>query len=204
MELHTVEARWFEDGPCPAVVAEWFHSAQWVSEPEARTDEYLKLPGRDDVGVKRRAGIQLDLKLRTGTPTGVVLPEGLDGPVEAWTKWSFPLGSDVSLPGEGSWIPVEKLRWSRGYAATGRGVVAVPPGATSSSGCAIELVELAIGRRRAWGFGFEAFGEGNLDDVLAATGQAVVADTPLGDITFTARGTHSYPAWLQLEGTAAG
>lgn len=202
MELQTVEVRWFQDGPCPAAAAEWFHGGLWVSEPERRTDEYLKLPDRDDIGVKRRAGVQLDFKLRTGSPTGVVLPHGLDGPVEAWTKWSFPLGSDVSLPGDGSWIPVEKLRWSRVFEANEAGeAIAVPAGTTISSGCGAEVVELTIGTRRAWGFGFEAFGEGDLAEVLAAASHAVVADTPLGDITFTARGTHSYPAWLQAEGT---
>jgi hypothetical protein len=35
--------------------------------------------------------------------------------------------------------------------------------------------------------------------VLAATCRAVTAETPLGDITFTADGAHSYPAWLQAE-----
>jgi len=205
MELQTVEVRWFQDGRCPAATANWFHSGLWVSEPERRTDEYLQLAHRDDIGVKRRAGVQLDLKLRTGAPTGVVLPDGLKGPVEAWTKWSFPLGSGVSLPGDGSWTPVEKLRWSRVYAANEAGVaVAVPAGTTSLSGCAAELVELTIGTRRAWGFGFEAFGDGDLAEVLAATSHAVVADTPLGDITFTVRGTHSYPAWLQAEGGGGG
>jgi hypothetical protein len=198
MELRTVEVRWFGSGRCPAAVADWFHGGASVSESERRTDEYLRLPDRDDVGVKRRAGIQLDLKLRTGAPPGVVLPDRFDGPVEAWTKWSFPLGSDLSLP-DRSWIPVEKLRWSRFYAIVGDGAVSVPADATISTGCAAELVELAVEERRAWGFGFEAFGDGDLADVLAATCRAVVADTPLGDIAFAAAGAHSYPAWLLAE-----
>lgn len=197
MELSTIEVRWFHEGKCPPAVTEWFHSGSRVSEPERRTDEYLRLPGRDDIGVKRRAGVQLDLKLRTGTRDGAELPKGLEGPVEAWTKWSFPLGTAVSLPGDGSWIPVEKLRWSRLYVATGGGGAnAVPLATEVHSGCAAELVELAIGSRPAWGLGFEAFGEGDLVQVLAATCRAVVADTPLGDIEFTTGVPHSYPAWL--------
>jgi hypothetical protein len=195
MQLSTVEVRWFQDGRCPAAVAGWFHGGSWVGEPERRTDEYLRLPDRDDIGVKRRAGVQLDLKLRAGTRDGVALPDGLEGPVEAWNKWSFPLGSE-SLPGDGSWIPVEKLRWSRLYATEAGGAMAVPMGTESASGCAAELVELAIGPRRAWGFGLEAFGDGDLTEGLAATCDAVVADTPLGGIAFSGRGAHSYPAWL--------
>jgi hypothetical protein len=199
MELHTVEVRWFHPGSCPDHVSEWFHSGPSVSEPERRTDEYLRLPGRDDLGVKRRAGIQLDLKLRMGTLRDVVVPEGLDGPVESWTKWSFPLGPEASLPGR-SWIPVEKVRWSRLYEAVGKGVaVSVPAGAVISDGCSAELVELVVDGRRAWGFGFEAFGDGDRADALMATCRAVVADTPVDGITFEPDGPHSYPAWLQTE-----
>jgi hypothetical protein len=182
-------------------VADWFHGGPSVSEPERRTDEYLRLPDRDDLGVKRRAGIQLDLKLRTRAPSGVALPDGFDGPVEAWTKWSFPLGPELSLH-DRSWIPVEKLRWSRLYAVSGDGAVSVPVDATISTGCAAELVELVVEERRAWGFGFEAFGDGDLSDVLAVTCRAVVADTPLGEIAFATGGPHSYPAWLQREAAA--
>lgn len=198
MELRTVEVRWFGSGHCPGAVADWFHGGPSVSEPERRTDEYLRLPDRDDVGVKRRAGIQLDLKLRTGAPSGVVLPDRLDGPVEAWTKWSFPLGPDVSLP-DRSWIPVEKLRWSRLYAVSGDGAVSVPADTQVGSGCAAELVELSVNERLAWGFGLEAFGEGDLTAVLTVTCRAVVADTPLGEVAFTSQGAHNYPAWLRAE-----
>jgi hypothetical protein len=198
MELQTVEVRWFRSGPCPGAVADWFHGGPSVSEPERRTDEYLRLPDRDDLGVKRRAGIQLDLKLRTGAPSGVALPDGFDGPVEAWTKWSFPLGPDLSLP-DRSWIRVEKLRWSRFHAVSGDGAVSVPADATISTGCAAEMVELAAEGRPAWGFGFEAFGESDLTAVLIATCRAVVADTPLGELAFGSEGAHSYPAWLRAE-----
>ncbi|NNF89629.1 MAG: hypothetical protein HKM97_13970 [Acidimicrobiia bacterium] len=197
MELPTVEVRWFRAGPCPGPVADWFHGGPTVSESERRTDEYLRLPERDDVGVKRRAGVQLDLKLRTGVRSRVALPDGLDGPVEAWTKWSFPIGPGLSVP-DRWWIAVEKLRWSRFYAVSADGAaVSVPAETAISTGCAAELVELAVEDRPAWGFGFEAFGDGDLADVLAATCRAVVADTPLGDIAFGAAGAHSYPAWLQ-------
>ena len=184
-------------------VADWFHSGRLASEPESRTDEYLRLPDRDDLGVKRRGGLQLDLKVRTGVEQEVILPDGFDGPIEAWTKWSFLLGSEETLPGAGSWVRVDKRRWSRFYApAGGSAVTSLPAGTEVTAGCAAELVELAVGDRPAWGFGLEAFGDVDRAALLAATCRAVVADTPLGGIMFPAGVAHSYPAWLQRELTA--
>jgi hypothetical protein len=204
MELSTVEVRWFQDGRCPAAVAEWFHRGPRVGGPERRTDEYLLLPDRDDLGVKRRAGMQLDLKLRTATLAGVVLGDGFAGRVEAWTKWSFPLAPESVLPGDRSWVPVEKLRWPRLYSAgSGDTACSVAAGTFPSHGCTVELVEVAIGARHSWGFGFEAFGDGDLSQVLTATCRAFEADTPLGDITFALDDCYGYPAWLMREGAAA-
>jgi len=197
MELSTLEVRWFYEGKCPPALSEWFHSGSRVSEPERRTDEYLRLPGRDDIGVKRRAGVQLDLKLRTGRLEDPVLPDGFHGPVEAWTKWSFPLGSDAPLPGTGSWVAIDKRRWSRLYAATGTNAVGpVSFGADIDAGCAAELVELAVGSDRAWGFGFEAFGDCDRAELLAAACRVLADETPLRAWSFAAGVPHSYPAWL--------
>jgi hypothetical protein len=154
--------------------------------------------------VKRRAGIQLDLKVRTATLSGVVLGDGLDGRTETWTKWSFPLAPDFTLPADGSWVPVEKHRWSRLYASTGGDTASsVAPDIIPTQGCAVELVEVAIGALHSWGFGLEAFGAGDLSRVLTATCRALEADTPLGDITFGVRDSHSYPSWLLREQAAA-
>jgi hypothetical protein len=197
MELSTVEVRWFQEGRCPAVVAEWFHRGSRVSEPERRTDEYLRLPDRDDIGVKRRAGVQLDLKLRTGRLVDPVLPDGFHGPVEAWTKWSFPLRSDTPLSGAGSWVAIDKRRWSRLYTATGMDAIGpVSSGADIDAGCSAELVELAVGGDRAWGFGFEAFGDCDRAELLAGTCRVLAEETPLGAWSFVNGVPHSYPAWL--------
>jgi hypothetical protein len=205
MELRTVEVRWFLAGGCPGAIAGWFTSGPAVGEPEHRIDEYLAIPDRDDFGVKRRAGIQLDLKLRTARRTDVVLADGLDGRTEAWTKWSFPLAPESTVPADGSWVPVEKRRWSRLYASTGGDTVSpVAPGSITTNGCAVELVEVAIGGRDSWGFGLEAFGAGDLGRVLTATCRALEADTPLGDITFSVHDSHSYPSWLLRERAGAG
>ena len=110
--LRTVEVRWFLAGPCPEAVIEWFHAGERVGEPERRADEYALL-ARDDLGIKRRGADVLDIKVRTAQLDSVSLPDGLVGRVEAWTKWSVPLGASGALPMES--VVVSKTRWSRRY-----------------------------------------------------------------------------------------
>jgi hypothetical protein len=197
VELSTVEARWFSSGLCPQAVVSWFHAGPLVSQSERRTDEYLALPGRHDLRVKLRAGLQIDIKQRTALVAGVALPAAFDGWVEAWTKWSFPLQADQDQRLGRAWTRVEKVRWSRLYEVTPAAVRAAPFGRLVPAGCAAELVTIRVGRHQAWGFGFEAFGEADtLDRVLAAGAGALVADTPADDVAFTRDDSYSYPAWL--------
>lgn len=198
MELRTAEVRWFEAGPCPAEVADWFHRGEPAGEPERRTDVYLKLPDRDDLGVKLRGAGQLDLKMRTGALAGLVLPDGFAGRGETWAKWSFPLAPGRGLPGGEAWIAVEKVRWARWYRVAGdRTVTAVATGSGLADGGAAELVEIGVGRHRGWGFGFEAFGSAlRAETVLEATVRAFARDAPSGG--FPAVNSHSYPSWLRM------
>ena len=199
MEFRTVEVRWFSAGRCPEAVTNWFLAGPLVSEPERRTDDYLLLPESDELGVKLRGSSLLELKLRTGSVNEVSLP-GLDGRVEAWTKWSFLLDSAGARPAEESWIPVEKTRWSRIYEVHENGeCTAVSTGRTLSNACAAELVEVRIGSRLSWGFGFEAFSQ-TLEAavVLEEAASRFVQDTPLDDLTFGEANSHSYPSWLQV------
>ncbi len=198
----TVEVRWLMTGPPPRVVSDWFLHAPVAAITESRADLYLDLADRDDMGVKVRAGTLLELKFRTGVHAELGLAEGFDGRVESWTKWGFALDPAKTGTGGGDpgWIQVEKTRRSRLYEVTtdGRSSHAVPsierPG---DSGCAAELVEVRVGDPIAWGIGVEAFGTAsNLRDVLVAGMDAYVADTPLGNLEFGIRDSHSYPAFL--------
>ena len=63
--LETTELRWFGTGPVPGDVASWFTHDGRVGSVEDRTDLY-RCDGRSDLGVKRRAGTTLELKVREG------------------------------------------------------------------------------------------------------------------------------------------
>lgn len=198
----TVEVRWFQTGPPPKVVSDWFSHAPVPAINESRADLYVDLTGRDEIGVKVRAGTLLELKFRTGVHAGLDLPEGFDGRVESWTKWGFALNPAETPPEGGGpgWTDVEKTRRSRLYEVVfdGGSCHAVPSmERLGESGCAVELVEVRVGAHVAWGVGFEAFGStADLRDILVAGMNACVSDTPLGSLEFGFRDSHSYPAFL--------
>ena len=197
MELPTREVRWFLPGECPAAIREWFAAGPLLGDLERRTDHYFILAGRADLGVKLRGGSVLDLKVRTGGPDDVIFVDGVAGRAEDWSKWSFPLSTNPSPMGSG-WVAVEKSRRSRLYEVTAGGKARAVPGAGEvTDGCAAELVELEVGRLRAWGFGFEAFA--TLLPRRAVLEAAVVAfagDTPLAEVGFDIADSCGYPAWL--------
>lgn len=198
----TLEARWFQPGRLPEHVSDWFLQAQFPVSTESRTDLYLDLPGRLDMGVKLRAGSLLEVKVRTGVHTEPGLPEGFEGRVESWTKWGFSLHQTESTPGGGQrdWISAAKTRLSRFHTvASDEGSIRAVASAElpADNGCTAELVEVRVGAAVAWGLGFEAFGTApDLLRVLVAGMNACVADTPLGALEFAIRDSHSYPAFL--------
>lgn len=201
---NTVEVRWFQSGPIPKAVSDWFLKTKIPATPESRADLYLDLAGRGDLGVKVRAGALLELKIRTGVHTELSLTDGLDGRVESWTKWGWALDQAEGGPGTGDprWMEVSKSRRSRFYSAAsdGKAPYAVPPmEQPGESGCAAELVEIQIGAHAAWGIGFEAYGTtSDLRKTLIAGMNAFVEDTPLGNLEFALSNSRSYPAFLAL------
>ena len=195
MEWRTTEVRWFFAGPCPEAIAQWFHGGVLVGGPEARTDEYAQLH-RDDLGIKRRSGHLLDLKVRTAQLPGAGLPPGLDGRLEAWAKWSFALDPTASAPS--AWLPVEKRRWTRRYEIIEGDSRPIALDQLVAVGCAAELAFLRVASHEAWSFGFEAFNtEGEALAPLTIGVRAFVAETPLGSIRFDARDSCGYPHWLK-------
>lgn len=143
--VETTELRWFATGGLPIEVTSWFTRNGTVGVPEDRTDTY-RIGGRSDVGLKRRSGEMLELKIRQSVGQRLELGTGLAGRVETWRKWS-PAPSvhdnDVSLP----WIDVRKRIIKRLFSLRGEETTFSPQAvARLPAGCAWSSCDL--GRRR--------------------------------------------------------
>lgn len=195
--FETAEVRWFYPGTCPPQLRDWFESSGGTSAAEQRTDRYLALGGRSDLGVKLRGVGLLEMKMRTADHGFTTFSKSVTGRVEEWAKWSFRLADN----GEGGdWLNVEKRRRVRTYIVdefTGR-VSPGEPFQRADEACHSELVDIRLEDAHYWGLGFEAVGRGHgqAPSVLAAGIAAFLSDTPLTTGEFRAPDSCSYPALL--------
>ncbi len=112
--MKTREIRWFFKDPLPGV-------EQWISlldshrlTREHRTDSYLYIPSRDDLGIKIREG-RLEFKYREDTPRPKRLSSGCEGYLETWIKYGFELVpgkplSEILTGQDPAWCEVSKTR----------------------------------------------------------------------------------------------
>ncbi len=113
--LKTREIRWFFAGETPGLKSPFEGLSEDQFALESRTDRYLRVPGREDLGIKIRQG-RLEVKYRTRTPEGFEAAPGVRGMLECWEKLGFEL-SPGGVPGmlpenfEASWVEVHKQRW---------------------------------------------------------------------------------------------
>ncbi len=112
--MKTSEIRWFFKDPKPGV-------EKWLGlldthrlTREHRTDSYLYLPQRDDLGIKVREG-RLEVKYREDPPRPKKIARGCEGYLETWVKYGFELAPgkpvDEILTGQDPiWSEVRKSR----------------------------------------------------------------------------------------------
>lgn len=192
----TTELRWFVPGPLPPDIRGWFTGSTGV--PEERTDTYL-LDGRDDIGVKRRFGETLELKVRQSLDGRIELDDGLAGSLEVWRKWS-PAEGLVGDGTDGPWVDVHKAVIKRRFSMDGTEIHFSPEPQPTGAGCDVEVAGVSVGAVQLWTFAFAAFGSlSTRRGALLASWQALVTDTPcpepFGPRTGRAMG---YPEWLTL------
>ena len=113
---------------------------------ESRTDIYLVLPGRSDLGVKFREN-RLELKYRLGEHLAKEIAPGIIGCLESWEKLGFPLTPEIrdSVLPEGSEairIPVSKRRLATMIETTGVRESFHPLGTPITAGVQFEYTEL--------------------------------------------------------------
>ena len=178
--LDTTELRWFFAGPLPSNVRNWYVGSSGVAEE--RCDAYL-LDGRVDIGVKRRFGTTLELKVRQSLGEPIELGEGL-----------------VDEGTDGRWVDVHKSVVKRRFLIDGTEVAFSSDPLATGACCDVEIAEVTVGAVQAWTFAFAAFGPpATRRNALLASWQTLAPGAPrpgsFGPRTGQAMG---YPQWLAL------
>lgn len=192
----TTELRWFFDGALPAEVFSWFTDGGRRGLTEERSDSY-RHDDLVDVGVKRRFGTRLELKIRSGVPEPVVVGGAL-GQLERWQRWS-PADRELDLAADTRWVDVEKTVIKRRFdAVVGEVALCEDTRPMSGEGCDAEIVEVSVCGRRAWGLAFAGFGSSELQRgrVLETWNQLMRSADGVADIDFSRASPYSYPEWL--------
>jgi hypothetical protein len=199
----TAEVRWFYRGSFPGGVLTWFTAGS--PEPEEqppRVDWYLQIANADALGIKLREG-RIELKQRLHQYGIVRLAADVDGRIEGWRKWSFPLAETQEFPEYANleaqhWIRVRKERRLKKFSITAGGQVEpVPVGSLLSDGCNAELARVSAAGGQWWSLAFEAFGhEPDLLETLVAIAAFALGrgETP----AFHSRDSYGYPRLLQI------
>lgn len=195
--LDTTEVRWFFDGGIPSEVGDWFTTPASVAEE--RCDTYL-LDVRPDIGVKRRYGETLEIKVRRSLAGRIELRRGLAGQLEIWRKWSPAedlVDIDIDID-DRRWADVHKSVVKRRFSASGTEIDFLREPLLTGAGCDVEIAEVTVGSLRWWTFAFAAFGsEATRNDALLASWQTLSADAPgPGRLGSSEAGAMGYPEWL--------
>jgi hypothetical protein len=193
--VHSLEVRWIFPGQLEAAVAGWF--ARFPARTESREDTYLldsQLPG---LSVKVRGGEALEIKAYRGSPGILEVAGRARGRIEAWQKWSFPVGP--LSPGSGDppgWTPVAKRRRISRFSSASPQIVASAAG-LGQPRCEVELTEVHASGQHWWSLGFEATGPADLlrGELRAAAALVFAQPLPAG-VQPGPDQSQSYAQWL--------
>ncbi len=193
--LVTREVRWFQEGPLPDAVLEWFLTPE--CEDEQRVDHYDLDAALRGSGVKYRNETSLDAKFKLAHVGLIELSAEVVGNVDDWVKVSTLLDRQHSPTGP-QYAPVRKSLHTRRY---------VIPGTTgaTTSGCDVELVGVDYGSASAWSLCLETFGPPERRaDALDAGVKGLINETPLPrGLSLGRRDSYGYVTWLTRLATAA-
>jgi hypothetical protein len=202
MPILTIETRWFEDGPLPTSIAEWFSDLGSIppSDWETREDMYLGIPGSKEIGIKARGETDsFDVKCRMAHLGTASFGPAAVGTVESWAKWSHAAAEEWvqtvvrRFPGSRR---VWKSRLKRLYRIAGAGdVEEVRAGSPIERGAILEIAGLRYAGIEYWSLAMEAF---PTDDRLAADVRGALAGLLEGvPHELTAGQSMAYPEWLE-------
>jgi hypothetical protein len=203
--LPTVEVRWFLSGPVPPAMRIWLDEVApaAVAQPK-RTDRYLLLGSRADVGIKLREG-RLEIKHCLAELGTARLSSNVQARIAHWVKWGFPLpeAETAAIDSSRLWLPVGKERLLQRFRLAAAGIEPLPDSERPHSACDVEMTTILVGGQTWWSLAFEAFGgpdagADELRQLLEQVATCLLAKPvpmilSLGD-------SLSYPAWLHRLG----
>lgn len=196
------EIKWFFEGSVPQQVRDWYLAGGHEPDRQTpRTDHYLHLPNNDGLGVKLREG-RIEIKQRFGLRRGVQPVEKVNGLMEHWRKWSFPVQEDSFMPDvsyiDENWLAVRKARMLKIFHISENGeFLAGKAGEGYERACGWELTELSLEgkEQKHWTLGLEAFGsEEQLSDTLLKVAEFIFQSKNTPELT--SENSYGYPKWL--------
>ena len=197
--FNTSELRWFARGPLPPDVQMWFTGGRTMGSVEDRHDFY-QLHRLNDIGVKRRHGTTLEVKVRRAFGSPLSLGDGLENRVEEWSRWESADDAGAWLLPEAPWIDVHKVIYTRSFMADRE--VILPPIHSNRlyAGCDIEVAEVTVDEIDTWSLGLKAFGPtAKREQALASSWRTLQTHSPLTeDLGIAFDRACGYPEWLRL------
>ena len=193
-----LEVRWILPGLLPAPVIEWFE--RFPTTHEKREDNYLVIPKLPGLAVKLRGGLALDVKAYDGSPGILDISGSIQGRLEAWRKWSFPLSARSEHPADSLiWRHVGKRRQLCAFLPDDDQVVpGFPAVSLDRLMCTVELSEVVVHDEHWWTFAFESAGPPDrLQEAIETTAARFLSAGILGTIPLTLKNSGPYSDWLE-------
>ncbi|MCG9972010.1 hypothetical protein [Christiangramia crocea] len=197
--FNSKEIRWFSKTEDKAI-SNWFKKKSYSFEDtEARTDFYLPLTGKKEIGIKLREG-KIEVKQLIAEPEKGNLSANAEGFFERYSKWSFSTSENDSLSKEiitekkYDWLDVKKERMGVKLKKETNGNTAIVKiDEFISYGCQIEYTRIKVKETTWYSFGLEWFGEKELE-----VDQALIHEI-LGDSRLNPDESMGYAEFLNLE-----
>lgn len=167
--FNSKEIRWFTKKENKEI-SKWFaERAITFENTDSRTDYYLSLSGKKDIGIKLREG-NIEVKHLIANPVEGKLTKNASGYFERYTKWSFSTDKEDILSHriihekKYDWMEVSKERMGCKLKEDGNGKkLLVKIEDQIPFGCQIEYTRINLNNSTWYTFGLEWFGEKELE-----------------------------------------
>ena len=193
----TKEIRWFFPAEDTSI-SNWFQENGYIFEnTESRTDYYLSLIEKEDVGIKLREN-NIEVKHRTERSEKEKLAKGINGYFERYIKWSFSSAEEDTLVQEITseekydWLPVRKERLGFKLTKNANGEIRrVSIDDYPEAGCQVEYTRVKVKDELWYTFSLEWFGSEELQFDFGLIGKII------GNSSLKAKDSMGYAEFLK-------